>query len=417
MITRLRIKNFKAWKDTEEIRLAPITVFFGANSAGKSSIGHLLLALKQTALSADRKRAFNLGDGNSLIDLGTFADCLHGHDLSKELSFEIEWKTGKPIVVSDPLHKKKSYRGSSLSLAVELVADKTNQPRTSHFAYQLNDGRNTVLEMDYQKEKTGEYNLTTTNYELVKAMGRPWPVEEPEKFYKVSEKSKARYQNADFMSDFALEVEELLSGLHYLGPLRESPKRIYSWSGDTPEDVGQQGQYSIAALLAAKAAGRQLNMPRSPQKSFDEFIAIWLKRIGVIDDFKLNALGAGRKDYEVVVRTSPKSSEVKITDVGFGVSQVLPAVVQAFYAEAGATVLMEQPEIHLHPQVQAELADAFIAAVQAKADLQPRNLQLIIESHSEHFLQRLQRRIAEGCNKKRGCGFVLLQEGRRFGCP
>src|SRR5271166_2055671 len=66
-----RIRNFKSWRDTGEIRLAPLTVIFGANSAGKSSLGHLLLALKQTALSADRKRALNLGDSSTLIDLGT----------------------------------------------------------------------------------------------------------------------------------------------------------------------------------------------------------------------------------------------------------------------------------------------------------------------------------------------------------
>ena len=57
---------------------------------------------------------------------------------------------------------------------------------------------------------------------------------------------------------------------------------------------------------------------------------------------------------------------------------------------------MEQPEIHLHPQVQAHLADAFISAVQAWEGGQPRNVQLIVESHSEHFLSRLQRRVAEG---------------------
>jgi predicted ATPase len=56
---------------------------------------------------------------------------------------------------------------------------------------------------------------------------------------------------------------------------------------------------------------------------------------------------------------------------------------------------MKQPDIHLHPRVQAELADVFIAAVQAKEDRSPRAIQLIVESHSEHFLNRLQRRIAE----------------------
>jgi predicted ATPase len=57
---------------------------------------------------------------------------------------------------------------------------------------------------------------------------------------------------------------------------------------------------------------------------------------------------------------------------------------------------MEQPEIHLHPQVQSNLADVCISAVQAYQDGKERDVQLIIESHSEHFLTRLQRRVAEG---------------------
>jgi predicted ATPase len=71
-------------------------------------------------------------------------------------------------------------------------------------------------------------------------------------------------------------------------------------------------------------------------------------------------------------------------------------VVQAFYAPANSTVLMEQPEIHLHPSVQSSLADLLIAATRAREGGEPRNVQLIVESHSEHLLTRLQRRIAEG---------------------
>lgn len=115
----------------------------------------------------------------------------------------------------------------------------------------------------------------------------------------------------------------------------------------------------------------------------------------MIDSFIVKPLSAGRKEYEVLVRTRGSSSEVKISDVGFGVSQVLPALVQAFYCPPNSTVWMEQPEIHLHPQVQASLADVFIAATTAREDGKPRDVQLIIESHSEHFLQRLQRRVAE----------------------
>src|SRR5690606_30311192 len=128
MLTHLHIKNFKAWKDTGEIRLAPLTVIFGANSAGKSSLGHLLLALKQTALSADRKRPLHLGDDNALIDLGTFAECLHNHDLKNALEFELGWKTpGKDLKVRDPLSQTE-FSGDALTLSVLISADAKEQP-------------------------------------------------------------------------------------------------------------------------------------------------------------------------------------------------------------------------------------------------------------------------------------------------
>jgi predicted ATPase len=78
-----------------------------------------------------------------------------------------------------------------------------------------------------------------------------------------------------------------------------------------------------------------------------------------------------------------------LTDVGFGLSQVLPVVTLLQYVPDGSTVILEQPEIHLHPLAQAGLADVIIQAATA------RKMQVIIESHSEHLLLRLQRRIAE----------------------
>jgi predicted ATPase len=73
---------------------------------------------------------------------------------------------------------------------------------------------------------------------------------------------------------------------------------------------------------------------------------------------------------------------------------------------------MEQPEIHLHPRVQAELADAFISAVQSYEDGQPRDVQLVIESHSEHFLLRLQRRVAEGLLKPEEVAIYFVRDGK-----
>lgn len=397
MLTSLHIKNFKAWKDTGSIRLAPLTVIFGANSAGKSSLGHLLLALKQTALSADRKRPLHLGDDTALIDLGTFSECLHNHDLHNALEFELGWKTpGKELEARDPLSKKK-FAGDELKLSVTISADAKDQPRVDKLAYQLLSNNIGQLTVKYNRDDKGKLAIESNEYKFVRNTGRSWPLDEPDKFYRISDQSRARFQNAEFLSDFALNTEAALNSIYYLGPLREYPKRIYSWSGETPESVGQKGEFSVAAILAASAQDRMLNRGLKMRLTrFDAFIAQWLKDLGIIESFVVRAVAEGRKEYEVLVKTHAKASEVKITDVGIGVSQVLPALVQAFYCPPHSTIWMEQPEIHLHPQVQAELADVFISATQARENGKERHVQVIVESHSEHFLNRLQLRVAEG---------------------
>lgn len=397
MLTHLHIENFKAWKDTGPIFLAPLTVIFGANSTGKSSLGHLLLALKQTVLSADRKRSLHLGDENALIDLGTFTECLYNHDTKNALLFEMGWKTpGKELEARDPLSKR-IFTGDELRLSVKLSADTKEQPRVDQLTYQLLRKGASGLEIHYKRDKKGKLEIGSQEYSFVRNTGRGWPLDDPDKFYRISDQSRARFQNAEFLADFALSTEAALNSVYYLGPLREHPKRIYSWSGETPESVGQKGEFSIAAILAASAQGRKLNRGhKKPLSSFGAFIAQWLKDLGIIDSFAVKPVAEGRKEYEVVVKTHATASEVKITDVGFGVSQVLPALVQAFYCPPNSTVWMEQPEIHLHPQVQAELADVFISATQARENGKERHVQLIVESHSEHFLNRLQRRVAEG---------------------
>jgi len=397
MLTTLRIKNFKAWRDTGTVRLAPLTVIFGANSAGKSSLGHLLLGLKQTALSTDRKRALHLGDTASLIDLGTFEDCLNGHDLSKTLDFELRWLLPKSMEVKDPLINTQRYFGNQLHLAVSLSAGGSGQPQVSSLEYALANAEGVVLDVSLQRGTDNRFVLQSHRYPFKMADGRKWPLDEPEKFYRVSDLSIARFKNAGFLTDFALATERLLGSISYLGPLRNHPQRTYQWSGDTPEGVGQTGESTIAAILAAQSEGRMVNRgPKRARQTFTAFIAAWLKDLGVIHSFSVTPVAVGRKEYEVLVKTHADAPEVKITDVGFGVSQVLPALVQAFYCPPNSTVWMEQPEIHLHPQVQAELADVFISAIKARENGEERNVQLIVESHSEHFLNRLQRRIAEG---------------------
>ena len=84
MLQNLRIQNFKGWKDTAGIRMAPITLFFGTNSSGKSSISQFLMMLKQTVESSDRKAVLYLGDKNSAVQLGSFQEMIFHRDPEKK---------------------------------------------------------------------------------------------------------------------------------------------------------------------------------------------------------------------------------------------------------------------------------------------------------------------------------------------
>jgi predicted ATPase len=80
---------------------------------------------------------------------------------------------------------------------------------------------------------------------------------------------------------------------------------------------------------------------------------------------------------------------LEITDVGFGISQVIPILVQAFISPSGSITIIEQPEIHLHPRMQAWLVDALIE------EALKRNKRFIIETHSEAIIRRIRRRVVE----------------------
>ena len=114
MLTQLRIQNFKGWKDTGSIRMAPITLFFGANSSGKSSIGQFLMLLKQTVESQDRKAVLFPGGKNSAVQLGSFQDMIYGRKTENQLEFSYDWTLPSGLSISDPLTYK-SYLAESVS--------------------------------------------------------------------------------------------------------------------------------------------------------------------------------------------------------------------------------------------------------------------------------------------------------------
>ena len=394
MIKQLRLKNFKGWQDTGDIKMAPLTVFFGANSSGKSSIGHLLLTLKQTVDNPDRKTVIFPGSINSPIQFGSLQNLIFHRDNDSKIEFDYLWDLARPIDIINPKNRKK-YRGNAIyfSAAIGLKDQKTSE--VDCLKYDLFNGNDKSLSIVMKKDALkSSYSINTENYEVVMNRGRPLGIGSPVRFYGFPETVVSYYQNADFVQALNLQHEQLFGALYYLGPMRNSPLRLYPWVGNEPDSVGFSGENAIHAILAAQ--NRMINMRKGKtRKPFQGIVAEKLKEMGLIEDFKVIPISEGHQTYEVKVRTKGSDDMVDLPDVGFGVSQVLPVLIQLFYAPAKSIVIMEQPEIHLHPKAQAALADVMIDAILSCEDGKERDIQLIIETHSEHFLRRLQRRIAE----------------------
>lgn len=396
MFKELRIQNFKGWKDTGSIRLSPLTLLLGANSSGKSSIGQFLMMLKQTIESPDRKAVFNTGGNNSSVRLGSYEKMVFQRDPQNKISFGYRWTLPDPLKCTDPLSGQ-VFAGNELDFSAEVGLSTLGNkvPQVEKFNYRLLDNDRQSLSIDFsQKPDKSSYIASAEQYSLVRNNMRTQAPKKTVRFYGFPDEMVACYQNAGFVQSLNLAQEKLFSSVWYVGPFRTRAERLYTWSGIEPESVGFAGENTIAAIQAAR--GRTISLGDKKQaRPFEEVIAAKLKQMHLIEDFKVSAISSLRQDYEVRIRTRGSDNWVDLPDAGFGISQVLPVLVQCFYAPAGSVILMEQPESSLHPGAQAALADVMLDAVKARENGKDRNIQLIIESHSEHFLRRLQRRIAE----------------------
>ena len=391
MFTRMRLENFKSWEDTGDINLRPITGFFGPNSSGKTSLFQALLLMKQTVESSDDEIVLHFGDEATLVDLGDFQSVIYEHDLERSLKFSLGWKSkddfeipdsyaGGRVAVGDEIEFEVALRGESINAGGSL----TLEEGVYRIAGRRIGMRRLPDRMDYDLFVSGS-GISFSRY-----AGDFNRYSHPTKFHDFPHWTDHYFPDEDFLFNLHFGLKLLFEDLYYLGPLRASAARTYGRSGVQPSDVGTSGDFTVDVILSTgERAERMQQVLESPPPAIDVHVAGWLKHLGLVHDFRLEALAEGKRLFEVKVRQSPNSPEVLLTDVGFGVSQVLPVLALSFYAPRQSTLILEQPDIHLHPSVQAGLADVFIDAWKKQ------DVQILFESHSEHLLRRLQRRIAE----------------------
>ena len=353
MITELSAQNFKSWEDTGRLQLAPLTGLFGANSSGKTSILQVLLLLKQTVeRPSDWNEPLCFGDEESSVNLGSFDDIIHRPATDPRLEIFVSWKLPKKLTIQN------IDEVDALSFLLRI-----SMGTLEAFRYVV-DGHF----FETNQAADGEYQASTPAWgDRIQSLFRCYGIR------------GTSPSTPDVFSVLEKAFENLFSRILYLGPLREYPRRHYPWEGDHPKGIGQDGKKAISALLSGRVR----------HFSVDEQILKWLQQLELIDSYDLRPLSDTGRDYEFLVKQYKGGPEVRLTDVGFGVSQVLPVLILCYYAPEGSILILEQPEAHLHPKVQTELADVLIDVVKN------RNVQIILESHSEYLLSRLQRRIAE----------------------
>jgi predicted ATPase len=181
--------------------------------------------------------------------------------------------------------------------------------------------------------------------------------------------------------------------INYVSPLRAHPKRYYFL------DKAKINTY--VDTLDGDAIAEILKENAQLKKQVNN----WLKK------FNLKVNVEHLEDIIHKVQVNQNSLNLDITDVGFGISQVLPVIIQGFLSHKNSLTLIEQPEIHLHPKMQADLADLFIEIAftrTSRSNGRKPSKYLLIETHSEYLLKRLRRRISDGTISSENVAIYLI---------
>jgi predicted ATPase len=370
MLESLSLTNFRAFKALN-IRFAKLNVFVGPNNSGKSSIISAINLIAQNAKQGRREGSLALN--GAYADLGTYYDVIYEHKANSNMKIEFQ---------IDRFRYEYNFRyriqRREIQLYKSIISDGVN-------AYHYTLGKDSA-----------------THSVILKNVGRPIALS----------KSKPRVFGLNFYVPFGaiMELERdnpdrdvssalrrlFISGVNGLeehffrfdsiGSFRAPPQRTYLYSGESPEEVGRAGENS-AQIMAASSSSRD----KAAQEMIRR-VGSWFKAADIAHGVAIRSLTNRHFELSVEDRLGFSSN---IVDVGFGCSQVLPVVIGGYklamqlpQRETG-TYVVQEPEIHLHPNAAAHLGTFF-------CDLSRRNIQCFVETHSENLILRIARHVALG---------------------
>jgi predicted ATPase len=212
-----------------------------------------------------------------------------------------------------------------------------------------------------------------------------------------------------FINDFNINMNNTLGQLSYLGPLRAAPQRSYSYKLGKAYSVGNSGEDIIQILRII------VNERKSNKKLIQDYLNDECAQLDIPYKFHTTLKSDVVAGDLVILNVTDirTNTTVALTDVGFGISQLLPIIVQAIYLYEKSNIrkgliLVEQPELHLHPNLQAKIADFILRKSQPNENKE--GVQWIIETHSESLIRRLQKRVKEKLIKPEDISFLYVDK-------
>lgn len=374
----LSVEGYKSIGEELELRVAPLTVISGTNSAGKSSFMQPFLIMKQTIESSFDPGALLLFGPNAKLTDSSQA-------LTRMKSKSTQRKKFKVKIRTKNRSRETTYQDSSQGFRIL-----TDEETVSGESIKLDSSKN-ILDT-----RQAETILSKDGRELIEMMSKRFEdgksevayiVERTRCFLEVKIEIKSDVGNIN-LGSYATSTEadrwvNILRGIIHVPGLRGNPEREYPRTA-----VGKV----FPGILNSYAASIVLDWADKDPKKL-ELLAMEFARLGLT--WKVMARKVNDAAVEVLVGRMPQAQAggaqdlVSIADVGIGVSQTLPVVLALIAAEPGQIVYIEQPEIHLHPRAQVMLAKSLVSAA-------ARNVKVVVETHSSLLIRAIQTEIALG---------------------
>lgn len=386
-LTSLYLENFKGFIQKEEekqcenaIKIRPITLIYGPNSFGKSSILQSLLLLNQTVNEGGDYKTVCLLPKGATVNLGTFSDLINKNDTSKELRIDISLPFNHYFDNENISAKQDTSLLTKLyfSYYFKLTKGHTILSKIDIWAKIIDYcNTDTIVETPKKLIYTLELQPNQNNvYTIIRHYRNdiaPYEVFLGDSGQKQELKKISFFRLEEFLMEEPFkQIEEILQNLVYVSSFRIQPERVFIPEQNRRDYVGKNGEYTAEILY---------------DKELKKHINYWLKEIA---GYELSEDNGNDKVKSINLNDEKTHiQKINLLDLGSGIAQVLPIITQAFKSENN-TILVEEPEIHLHPKAQATLGEMF--AVAAKE----RNNTFVIETHSENLLLRLERLIRLG---------------------